>query len=151
MSDDAVLIREFAPGDLNFIYSVWLRDLRDADPNPVPDDLWFPAHRATLDRILSKPEVRVLIAAAADKPDEILGFVVAEPREVVWWTFVRKGPLRGRGLAKMLLQAVDCPPGTPGAWATPLSKIRLRCPPRGRQLRQKLRPLTVERSPSSGS
>lgn len=138
--DDAVLIRPFAPGDLAFLFSTWLRDLRDADPGPLPDDLWFPAHRAALERIMSKPEVKVLVAAAADRPDEILGYVVAEPKELIWWVFVRKGELRGKGIAKMLLQAVDCPPGTPGAWSTALSKIRLRLQTRGRQMRQKLRP-----------
>jgi hypothetical protein len=145
LNDDAVKLREFAPGDLAFIFSTWLRDLRDADPGPMPDDLWFPAHRSLLERIMAKPEVRVLMAVAADRPDEILGYVVAEPSEVVYWTFVRKGPLRGKGLAKMLLEAVSCPPSTPGAWTTALSKIRLRLPGRGRLVRPRLRPTSASR------
>lgn len=143
---DPVLLREFAPGDLAYMMSTWLRDLRDADPGPMPDDLYFPAQRALIERLLVDPTVRCTIAAAADVPDEILGYVVAIPKELVLWTHVRKG-LRGRGLAKLLLQSVDCPPGTPAAWSTTLGKIRLRCPPRGRQCRN--RPPFSESPPRS--
>lgn len=145
-ADDAVLLRAFAPGDLAYVMSTWLRDLRDADPSPMPDDLYFPAVRALIERLLSDPQVRCTIAAASDKPDEILGYVLAIPKELVLWTHVRKG-LRGRGLAKLLLQSVDCPPGTPAAWSTALGKIRLRNPPRGRALRTRP-PFTVSQSES---
>lgn len=133
-TDDAVLLREFAPGDLAYMMSTWLRDLRDADPSPLPDDLYFPAVRALVERLLADPSVRCTIAAAADMPNEILGYVVAIPKETLIWAHVRKG-LRGRGLAKLLLQTAECPPGTPAAWSTALSKIRLRNPPRGRLVR----------------
>lgn len=132
--EEAVLLREFAPGDLAYLMSTWLRDLREADPSPLPDDLFFPAQRALIERLLQDSTVRCTIAAASDEPNEILGYVVAIPRKLVLWTHVRKG-LRGRGLAKLLLQSVDCPPGTPAAYSTALSKIRLRNPPRGRAVR----------------
>lgn len=133
-SEEAILLREFAPGDTAYLMSTWLRDLRDADPSPIPDDLYFPPVRALVERLMADNQVRCTIAAAADMPNEILGYVVAIPKELILWTHVRKG-LRGRGLAKLLLQSVDCPPGTPSAWSTALSKIRLRNPPRGRQVR----------------
>ena len=145
-TEEAVILREFAPGDLAYLMSTWLRDLRDADPSPLPDDLFFPAQRALIERLLVDPTVRCTIAAAADMPDEILGYVVAIPKEVVLWTHVRKA-LRGRGLAKLLLLSLDCPPGTPAAWGTALGKIRLRCPPRGRQFRQRP-PFSVSQSKS---
>lgn len=132
--DEAVLLREFAPGDLAYLMSTWLRDLRDFDPSPLPDDLFFPAQRALIERLMRDPTVRCTIAAAADKPDEILGYVVAIPEDTLLWIHVRKG-LRRRGVAKLLLQSAKCPPGTPAAWATPLSKMYLRNPPRGRQVR----------------
>jgi hypothetical protein len=145
-TDEAVVLREFAPGDLAYMMSTWLRDLRDADPSPLPDDLYFPAVRTLVERLLGDPQVRCTIAAAADVPDEILGYVVAIPKELVVWTHVRKG-LRGRGLAKLLLHSVDCPPGTPAAWSTTLGKIRLRNPPRGRLFRG--RPPFTGRPPRS--
>lgn len=134
MSDDAVILREFAAGDLHYLMATWLRDLRDADPSPVPDDLFFPMARALVERLLASNLVRCTIAAAADRPDEILGYAVAIPKELVLWVHVRK-PLRRRGLAKSMLLHLDCPPGTPGAWATVHSKLRLQNPPRGRTAR----------------
>jgi len=133
---DPVILRTFAPGDLPYLLSTWLRDLRDADPGPLPDDLYFTAHRTQVERVLAAPSVRVTVAAASDRPEEILGYAVSEPGEVLWWIHVRKG-LRGRGLAKRLLVAAGCPPGTPAAWGTVLGKIRLRNPPRGRRLRRR--------------
>jgi hypothetical protein len=134
MSDEAVILREYAPGDEAYLMSTWLRDLRDADPSPMPDDLYFGAARALITRLLASPQVRCTIAAAADRPDEILGYVVAIPKDLLVWTHVRK-PLRRRGLARLMLQDAECPPGTPAAWSTVLSKLRLQNPPRGRQVR----------------
>lgn len=153
-SPDPVLVRQMAPGDVAYVFSTWLRDLRDADPGPLPDDLWFQANRSMLERVLADPATTVLVACAADKTDEILGYVVAQPKEILWWIQTRKG-LRGRGLAKLLLTRADVPPGTPAAWATALGKIRLRNPPRGRTIRSSLRPgprhLTAQSSGNSGS
>lgn len=132
--DDLVLIRQYVPGDEGYVYSNWLRDLRDADPSGLPDELWFPPHRAWIDRLLADPDVTVLIAAAADQPNEILGFIVARPHEVLEWVHVRRD-LRKKGLARRLLTAADCPPGTPARWSTPQSRERLRNPNRSRLLR----------------
>lgn len=132
---DPVKIRQVGPGDLPYLFATWLRDLRDADGGPMPDDLFFDAHRALIERLLSDPNVTALVACAADDPNEILGYVVAEPKEVLWWVQTRKA-LRNRGLAKMLLSAAQVPPGTPAAWSTPLSRERLQNPPRGRRIRR---------------
>lgn len=129
-----VLLREFAPGDLAYIMSTWLRDLRDADPSPMPDDLYFPAQRALIERLLGSNQVRCTIAAASDRPDEILGYAVAIPGELLIWLHVRK-PLRKQGLGKLMLNALSLSPGTPGAWSTFHSKTRLQNPPRGRAVR----------------
>lgn len=145
-TDDPIIFRQFAPGDEAYLMSTWLRDLRDADPSPLPDDLFFPAQRALITRLLASPSVSVTVAAAADSPDEILGYVVAIPQELLVWIHVRK-PLRRRGLAKMLLQTADCPPGTPGAWSTVHSKLRLQNPPRGRAVRN-VQPFAVPKSAS---
>lgn len=139
MSDDPVLIRQAGAGDLGFVYDTWLRDLRDADPSPLPSDLWFPAHRSMIDRLLADPAVTVLVAAAADHPDEILGYVVAESGEVLWWITVRKGPLREKGLAKRLLTEANVQPGTPAAWTTRDARDRLQNPCRSRAIRRRNR------------
>lgn len=133
---DPIKIRQVVPGDLPYILSTWLRDLRDADGGPLPDDLFFKAHRALIEKVLADPSTVALVACAADEPSEIWGYVVAEPNEVLWWVQTRKA-LRGRGLAKRLLTEARVPPGTAAAWSTPSSRDRLQNPPRGRKIRRR--------------
>lgn len=134
---DPVILRPLVPGDIPYVMSTWLRDLRDADPSGLPDDLWFPAHRALVERQLADRAIRATVAAAADVPTEILGYVVARPGEVLEWIHVRK-PLRRKGLAKRLLQAVESPVDAPmpARWSTPDSRKYLRTVLRSRQLRR---------------
>jgi hypothetical protein len=74
--------------------------------------------------------------AAEDDHREILAYIVARPKETLEWLFVRKGPLRGKGLAKRLLTAASVE-DAPAAWTTPLGRQRLRNPWRGRKLRRR--------------
>ena len=148
---DPVKIRQLGPGDIAYVMATWLRDLRDADGGPMPDDLFFQAHRALIERVLADPRTTALVACAADDPSEILGYVVAEPDEVLWWVQTRKA-LRGQGLAKRLLTEAKAPPGTPAAWSTPLSRERLQNPPRGRRIRaaKKVRAVLGRAASSAG-
>jgi len=132
---DPVLVRAFAPGDTNYIFATMLRDMRDADASALPDDLWFNAHRAYIERVMADPKIIVLVACAADAPNEILGYAIARPTEVLQWVFVRKG-LRRQGLAKRLLTEIQCPPGTPSMWMTASGRQVLQNPRRSRQFRK---------------
>lgn len=133
--DSGLLIRNLAAGDLAYVFSVTLRDMRDADPSGLPDDLWYPAHRAHLERVLGDRSVTTLVACAADRPDEILGFILAEPDEAIHWVHVRRG-LRGHGIALRLLTESRCL-SAPLAWTTPMARSALRNPRRSRQLRNR--------------
>lgn len=137
------------PSDLPYVFSTWLRDLRDADPSGLPDDLWFPAHRALIERTLADRSVVALVAAASDAPTEILGYVVAEPGEVLEWIHVRK-PLRRKGLAKRLLSQVTPPQDAiPARWITPDARKYLRVLPRSRVMRRERPRSTEPRSANS--
>ena len=145
---DGTILRPAAPGDLNYIFATTLREMRDADGTALEDDLWFPAHRAYLERVLSDPAVEATVLAAEDDHREILGYCIARPGKELVWVQVRKGPLRERGLAKRLMEAarvLDCP----AAWQTPLGRRRLRNPWRGRKLRRRSAPSSA--SPSGAS
>lgn len=137
MPSDPVLIRQFNPaikGEENFILSTWLRDLHDADSSGLPNDLWFAAHRAHIQNCLADRASTVLIAAAADDPEQILGYIVAYPGSHLEWVMIGK-KFRNEGLAKRLLLAAQCPPGTPARFATALSRSKLQNPCRSRALR----------------
>jgi len=131
---DPIGVREAQATDLAFIYSTWLRAARAADSGPLPDDLWFSAHRELITRALADSSVSVLIAHPVDAVDQILGYVVAEPKTVLLWIHVRD-KFRGMGLGKRLLQAAQVT-DAPAAWWTRDAEARLRNRRRTRQLRR---------------
>lgn len=157
MDADPILIRPFDPlrrGEEGYVLSTWLRDLRDADPSGLPDDLWFPAHRAHATAVLRDPRCAVLVACASDAPDEILGYAAGIPEGpdgpgVLEWVHVRgRSPnLRGRGLALRLLTAAGLLRAH-ARFRTPDSRDRLRNPLRSRALRRSTYGSTAPRSSS---
>lgn len=147
---EGVLVRQATAGDLSYLYATFLRDLRDSDPSGLPDALWFPPHRQYLDALLADRATTTLIAAAADKPQEILGYVIATPGELAW-VHVRKGPLRQKGIAKLLLIKAGVSPSTPTRWSTRLSRQRLPNPFRSRELRRSQGPSPSTASPARAS
>jgi len=138
MSDDPILIRQMNPaveGEESFILATWLRELRDADPSGLPDQLWFDAHRAHIKTVLADPKSVVLVAAAADDPAQILGYVAAYPGSHLEWVHVKKR-YRGEGLAGRLLRAAKVPSPTPSRFSTPSARTKIRHLWRSRDLRR---------------
>lgn len=133
---DGTIIRSALPGDLNYIFASTLRDMRDADGSALGDHLWYPAHRAYLEETLADPSVACLVLCAEDDHNEILGYVIARPGEELVWLHVRRGPLRGHGLGKRLMEAARVLEA-PASWTTPQGRKRLRNPWRGRKLRRR--------------
>lgn len=131
---DGTMVRPAIPSDLNYIFATVLRDMRDTDGSVLEDDLWYTAHRTYLERVLLDPTVEVHVLAAEDDHTEILGYVVARPNKELIWCHIRKGPLRGHGLAKRLLTVAQVL-SAPAAWTTPQGRSRLRNQWRGRRLR----------------
>lgn len=147
---DGTLIRNALPGDLNYLFSTTLRDMRDADGSALPDGHWFPAHRGYLEETLADHAVVCLVLCAEDDRNEILGFCIARPGTELIWVHVRKGDLRKRGLARRLLleaRVLDAP----ASWTTPLGRQRLRNPWRGRKLRASRASSSASRRVSSPS
>src|SRR3954465_6108545 len=94
-NDPDVVLRAALPSDLNFIRRTWLSGLREL-PNGLPDEFWWPAHRAYVEHQLFSDDNRVIVLGASDAPvnsrgeHEILGYAVAS-KEVLEWVHVRKG------------------------------------------------------------
>lgn len=135
---DPVSLRNYNPaikGEEAFLYSTWLRDLRAADPSGLPDEFWFPAHRAHIQALLADPAILVLVACSTESPEDILGYIIAKPNEVLEWLHVRRN-LRNHGLGRRLLEAAQAGPAVPARWRTQDSRARLKNPWRGRDLRR---------------
>ena len=132
---DGIKFRNYVPGDHAYIMANMLRELRDADPNAVPSDLWFPMYRELIEkRLLVDPAIDCIIACAEDKPSEIEGFILAEKGQLLWFVFVRKG-LRQSGIARELMRQLNLSRETPAALTTPDLRRFLKNPCRGKQVR----------------
>lgn len=142
-STDVVQVRPGRPTDLAFVYRTWLDVLRQADVSPLPNDIFFPAHREYINRVLADPKVELQVACPTDRPNDILGYVVAHSGELIQWLYL-KPQFRGKhlGLVQLLLQSVQCET-CPLLWKTPDSR-KMRNPLRSRQNRHR-----VERSSST--
>lgn len=74
----SLYMRDFEPGDANFILRTWLRSYRSR-LHSIPDTLYY-EHQQTLIRRLAMRS-RVSIASLKNDPAFIMGFCVAEPLE----------------------------------------------------------------------
>ena len=130
--DEPVKIRQTVPGDLPYIYATGLRTWRSLDNSCLPDDLFYPAYRSVLDRLLGSAETEALVACSSDMPNEILGYIVAKKDEL-WLVYVRKS-LRQMGLCRQLMAAAKVDQKTPSAWGA--RDVGLKNPLKSRSLRQ---------------
>lgn len=81
--------------DIAFIMDSWLGALRYAYQS-LPDDLFFPAYRQLVKRVLAASQVRVLTEGG-----RILGYVVSNDAEgTLQWLYLRK---QDEELAKLML------------------------------------------------
>lgn len=133
-TDIVPVVRAARPTDANFIFSTWLRDLRKADGGPLPDDLWFPAHRELINRVLGDTQTVCLVVCPSDEPDEILGYIVAEPNEVLWWVYLKPRYRSKHRLLQLLLKEAKAESAM-AAFSTPDAKAKLRNPRRPRLVR----------------
>lgn len=127
------VFRSMTVEDEGYVYETWLHDLRETDNSFLPNDLWYPAHREVIKRVLEHPLVQIVVLADAVDEHIIYGFIVRDP-EYLHWIHVRRGKWRGRGLAKLLLERVRAEK-LPLVWRTKLGHERMLSPVRARKAR----------------
>lgn len=100
---DLVKIRLYRKGDLNFIYSTWLKGLYYGCDwfRMIPEDDFFKHYHAFLDQLFGRPDIQVQVCCLNDDDDVILGYSVFE-RDILHWVFV-KGSWRKIGIAKDII------------------------------------------------
>lgn len=108
-----VRVRPFVETDTNFILKSWLRHNRQAPGfADVGERTYYYNHQLLIGGIAR--HARIWVACADDNPDEIWGFVCAEPGPedtlVVHYLYVKQR-WRRFGFAKQLLRAAGWRPG----------------------------------------
>lgn len=109
-------VRFAAPADLPFIFSTWLKSYRRSPAvQGVPDKAYYAGEHALINRLILRPNTRVLVATPSDAPDIILGYAVLElpsaPQGAtcVHYVYVKQA-FRQMGIASQLLR--DLPQGS---------------------------------------
>lgn len=142
------VVRSAEESDLGYIYETWLADLREADASFLPNDLWFPAHRECLTRVLAGPQTRAYVLADSIDSNIIYGYLVRDDN-YLHWVHIRRGQWRKRGLAKHLLSETQSL-SLPLVWRTKAGHERLQNPLRSRQARHAWWSTGERSAPSSG-
>lgn len=143
------VVRPAEETDLGYIFETWLADLREADASFLPNDLWFPAHREAITRVLAHPDTTAVVLADAVSPTIIYGYLVRDPA-FLHWVHIRRGKWRKKGLAKHLLQSTQSQ-DLPLVWRTKLGMERLTSPVRSRQARHAWWSTASQSKASTGS
>lgn len=133
-----ILVRQAVPDDLAYIYKTWLSEAAEEFQAALPSDIFYPAWRTYVTRVLSDPAVEVSVACPSDRPTDILGYIAGthEPHgnELVW-LFVRP-KLRRKGLEELLLQRCGLV-SAPAVWRTKQMKTALPALQRARTRRNR--------------
>lgn len=100
---DLIEIRDYLPGDHNFILATWLRGLRYGNEwfSLIDSDAYYENYEKVIKAILTRPNTVVRVASLKDDPEVILGYSVYAD-DVLDWVFVKKA-WRNIKIAKSLM------------------------------------------------
>lgn len=107
--NNLVALRNCNHGDINFVYSSWLRSLRQGSAyyRSIPHKIYFKAHEASIKNTLT--ESSVVIASPVSEPEIIVGYLVWEDRSdryvVLHYCYVKK-EFRRMGLATHMINSI---------------------------------------------
>lgn len=103
--NESVTIRDYEPGDKNFIYSTFLIGLYYGDSwfTMIEKDTFMHHYHKILTGILESPNNKIKVACLKDDRDVILGYsILSADNEAVHYVFC-KSAWRSIGIAKMLV------------------------------------------------
>jgi len=99
-----ILLRVGTNADVPFITNSWLKSYRSADfVRAMPDQQYYHFQHKLLEELL--PESVVKVACNAERNDQILGWICAQPTTealIVHFVYVKQ-PFRGLGVARRLV------------------------------------------------
>lgn len=96
-------IRKAVEGDIEFIFSTWLRSYRHDSPltRLIHSDTFFHGHQKLVEKLLVRPKVRVHVCCDEADPNHIFGWSATE-ENTLHFIYVKK-PLRREGVGSELL------------------------------------------------
>lgn len=120
MSSD-IKVRDYRSSDLHFIKSSWLKSYRALGypTKNISGEVFWTYHSNVIDKILSNPMVRVLIACDSSDDEQILGYLIADcirmpdkdNQDVVFHYVLTKREFQKMGIAKKMLDELGVKEG----------------------------------------
>lgn len=103
------VLRSAVAADIPFIFNSLLKSYRDAPAvQGIPNGLYYAAHHAVVERILSDAGLRLIVACNPDDSAQIYGYGMGRAAgdvRVIDWIYV-KHPFRGYRVGSTLEQAL---------------------------------------------
>ena len=101
-----IVYRQMTPKDSPFVYSTWLRSYRQMPfAQNMSNDTFFHHHKQIIEKILSKPNTKVVMVCEDADPDHLYGYSVVEQygdATIIHYVYI-KHAYRKLGLAKNLI------------------------------------------------
>ncbi len=103
---ELISVRDYMPGDKNFILATWLRGLFYGESwfSLIPKNVFMEHYHNVIEHILASKSTTVKVACLLEDPEVILGYTVLGSNNTVHWVFVKKS-WRSIGIAKDLVPA----------------------------------------------
>lgn len=119
------IIREYKQLDEDFVCNSWLESYRPCE-RKMRDSVFFDNHRKVVMATMRSAETR--IAALAESPDVVIGWLCASPLGVLHYAYTKK-PFRSWGIFSTLAATFNLPANTSFTHSTPkFDKFRARAP-----------------------
>lgn len=95
-------VRDYIEGDRNFVFDTWLNGLYFGNDwfKEIPSHIYFKEYQKVIDKIVSREDVKILVACLVQDEEVALGYCAFDD-ERVHWIFV-KDSWRKMGIAKSL-------------------------------------------------
>ncbi len=107
---DEIVLRDVRQEDMPFIFKSWVRSYTSALAKSLAAPLCksdlFGAVQIVVDRVIARPETRIVVAQDATVDDQLWGFVVYEPGDLLHFIYV-KHLARRRGIGTRLKQLAE--------------------------------------------
>lgn len=107
---EAFALRPMRETDFGFIRNTWLEGCRQTEGRLMSNDVYYPGFHELLVRLVPG---RTVMAVSHEDPDQLFGYVCAEPdRNVLHYAYV-KMPFRRLGIMTAMLRALSMPKRSP--------------------------------------
>jgi hypothetical protein len=105
-----------AKGDLELVYSSWIRSFRDSHyAGPYPIQIYYDAIRNSIDLYRTRPGFRLMVAVNKCDHDQIYGWLAYEhisDTQVIYYAYVKE-LFRRKGVLRGLLRSAYIEPARP--------------------------------------